>query len=55
MYFRLNYCEENRIERIPISVKKIGNLFRPASEIFKADGFICSCFQTALELMIMNT
>ena len=37
IYFRLNYCEENRIERIPISVKKIGNLFHLASEIFKAD------------------
>ena len=37
MYFWLNYCDENHIERIPIPVKNIGHLFHLASEIIKAD------------------
>ena len=36
MYFCLNYCDKNHIERIPIAVKGIDHLFRLASEIFKA-------------------
>ena len=37
MYFWLNYCDENHIERIPIPVKNIGHLFHLASEIVKAE------------------
>ena len=37
MYFWLNYCDENHIERIPIGVKDIDPLFRMASEIIEAD------------------
>ena len=37
MYFWLNYCDENHIERIPIAVKNIDHLFNLASEIIKAD------------------
>ena len=37
MYFRLNYCDENHIERIPIAVENIDHLFRLASEIIEAD------------------
>ena len=38
MYFWLNYCDENHIERIPIGVKDIDPLFRMASEIIEAEG-----------------
>ena len=37
IYFWLNYCNENHIERIPVGVKNIDHLFRMASEIIKAD------------------
>ena len=37
MYFWLNYCDKNHIERIPIAVKDIDHLFRLASEIIEAD------------------
>ena len=37
MYFWLNYCDENHIERIPIPVKNIGHIFHVASEIIKTD------------------
>ena len=37
MYFCLNYCDENHIERIPIAVENIGHLFHLASQIIKAD------------------
>ena len=37
MYFWLNYCDKNHIERIPIPVKNIGHLFHLVSEIIKAD------------------
>ena len=37
MYFWLNYCNENHIERIPIGVKNIDHLFNMASEIIDAD------------------
>ena len=33
MYFWLNYCDENHIERIPIAVKNIDRRFHMASEI----------------------
>ena len=37
MYFRLNYCDKNHIERVPIAVENIDHLFRLASEIIEAD------------------
>ena len=37
MYFWLNYCDENHIERIPLAMKNIDHLFNLASEIIKAD------------------
>ena len=37
MYFRVNYCDENHIERIPIAVENIDHLFRLVSEIIEAD------------------
>ena len=37
MYSRLNYCDENHIERILVSVKNIGQIFNLASEIIEAD------------------
>ena len=37
MYFWLNYCDENHIERILIAVENIDHLFRLASEIIEAD------------------
>ena len=37
VYFWLNYCDENHIERIPIAVENIGHLFHLASQIIKAD------------------
>ena len=37
MYFWLNYCDENHIERIPVGVKNIGHLFNLAGEIIQAD------------------
>ena len=39
MYFWLNYCDENRIERIPVAVKNIDHLFNLASEIIEAEKF----------------
>ena len=50
MYFWLNYCNENHIERIPVGVKNIDHLFSLASETIEADliGFIRFCFLTAL-------
>ena len=37
MYFWLNYCNENHIERIPIRVKNIDHLFNLAREMIEAD------------------
>ena len=37
MYFWLNYCDKNHIERIPVAVKNIDHLFNMTSEIIKAD------------------
>ena len=37
MYFWLNYCDKNHIERIPVSVENIYHLFRLVSEIIEAD------------------
>ena len=37
MYFWLNSCDENHIERIPIAVKKINHLLHLTSEIIEAD------------------
>ena len=48
MYFWLNYCDENHVERIPIAVKNINHLI-------ESDRLICFCLLTALELMSMNT
>ena len=41
MYFWLNYCDENhRIERIPVAVKNIDQLFNLASEMIGADNLL---------------
>ena len=37
MYFGLHYCDKNYIKRIPVAVESIDHLFRPSSEIIKAD------------------
>ena len=37
MYFWLNYCDENHVERIPIAEQNIDHIFHPASEIIEAD------------------
>ena len=37
MYFWLNYCDENPIERIPIPAENIDHLFCLASDVIKAD------------------
>ena len=37
MYFWLNYCNENHIERIPVGGKDIDHLFNMASELIGAD------------------
>ena len=37
MYFWLNYCDKNHIERIAVAVKDICHLFNLASEIIEAD------------------
>ena len=56
MYFWLNYCDENHIERILVAVKNIDHLFNLASEISETDRLhFFFGFLTALELMIMNT
>ena len=55
-YFWLNYCNENHhIERIPVGVKNIDQLFRMASEIIKVDNLHLFYFLTAPGLIIMNT
>ena len=37
MYFWLNYCNENHIERIPVAMKNTDHLFRMATEIIEVD------------------
>ena len=37
MFFWLNYCYENHIERIPVAVKNIDHLFDLANEVVEAD------------------
>ena len=37
MFFWLNHCDENHIERIPVAVKDIDHLFNLPSEIIGAD------------------
>ena len=37
MYFWLNYCDKNHIEKISVTVKNIDHLFNLASEIIEAD------------------
>ena len=37
MYFWLNYCDKNHIEKISVTVKNIDHLFNMASEIIAAD------------------
>ena len=39
MYFCLNYCDNNHIERIPIAVKSMDHLFHMACEIIEFDVF----------------
>ena len=55
MYFWLNYCDENHIERIPVAVKNIDHLFNLASEIIKGNNLHLFCFLRALELITINT
>ena len=37
MYFWLNYCDENHVERIPVAVKNTDHLFHLASERLESD------------------
>ena len=37
MYFWMNYCDKNHIEKISVTVKNIDHLFNMASEIIEAD------------------
>ena len=37
MYFWLNDCNKNHVERIPIPMKDIGHLFRLANEIIETN------------------
>ena len=37
MYFWLNYCDKNHIERISVAVKNMDHLFNMASKIINAD------------------
>ena len=37
MYFWLNYCDKNHIERIPVAAKNIDHLFNLVGKIIKAD------------------
>ena len=37
MYFWLNYCDKNRVGRIPIAVKNNNHIFCMAGEIIEAD------------------
>ena len=37
MYFWLNYCDKNHIERIPIAVENIHHLFNMTSDIIETD------------------
>ena len=39
MYFCLNYCDEDHIEKIPVATKDIDHLFCMATEIIEADKF----------------
>ena len=55
MYFWLNYCDKNHIERIPVAVKDIGHLFNMASEIIEADRLHLLLLSDGTWLMIMNT
>ena len=67
MYFWLNYCDENHVERIPVAVKNIDHLFHLASERFESDilhlfflsdgtrideGEYLSSLETATELIV---
>ena len=36
MYFWLNYCDKNHIEKIPVAVKNLDHLFNLASEMIGA-------------------
>ena len=37
MYFWLNYCDKNHIEKIPVAVKNIDHLFNLGSKMLGAD------------------
>ena len=37
IYFWLNYCDKNHIERIPVAVKNIDHLFNLGSQMIEAD------------------
>ena len=56
MSFWLSYCDENHhIERIPVAVKDIYQLFNLASEIIKADNLHLFSLSHRTRLIIMNT
>ena len=39
MYFWLNYCNENHVEKIPVAVKNIDHLLNLASEMIGTNNF----------------
>ena len=55
IYFWLNYCDENHIERIPVGVKNIDHLFHMASETIEADKLHLFLLSDGTQLMRMNT
>ena len=50
MYFWLNYCHKNHIERILIVVKNIDHLFRLASEMIEADRLHLFSFSNGIRI-----
>ena len=50
MYFRLNYCNQNHIKRIPVAMKNIDHLFNMASEIIKTDNLHLFLFSDGTRL-----
>ena len=52
-YFWLNYCDENHIQRIPVTVKNIDHLFHLASQIIKADRLHLFLLSDGTRMMIM--
>ena len=53
--FWLNYCDENNIERIPVTVKDIDHYFRLASEKIEAGNLHLFLLSDATRIDEMNT